>query len=402
LEENKTNKSGLIFKSTIVVLAVLAIAWIATVTVIDKNEKKRAAYEEELNQVLASTGDSYNTDTTASIDNPLAIDTETTGSATAAVYTLTVDNVDDCIVKFGNYKGLTVSDLEPYEPVTDEEAEYYAEYYFYPSDAAVLTSDVVAKEGDTVVINYVGTIDGVAFNGGTADGQELTLGSNSYIAGFEDGLIGAVPGETRELNLTFPETYGNTDLAGKDCVFTVTVTGIKLAFSDEGVAAIGLAEASNVKEYVAATKEILEEYYTEQYKNSIAGALLDMIIADSEFNAIPEELLEYERQEVYAAYYEDAYSYGLDVDTYLSYMSVSVDEIAESYAKQLIVFTKIGKEEGLSPSNAELVAYFTPMLDGSGYSTAEEYINTVGLEAANGQYMTAKAIDYLVAVNSVE
>lgn len=90
------------------------------------------------------------------------------------------------------------------------------------------TEGLEAKDGDTVNIDYTGYLDGEAFDGGSTDGAgaDLELGSDTYIDGFEDGIVGHKVGETFDLNLTFPENYGNSDLAGKDVVFTVTLNGI--------------------------------------------------------------------------------------------------------------------------------------------------------------------------------
>lgn len=95
------------------------------------------------------------------------------------------------------------------------------------TESVVADSTQTAKLGDTVVIDYVGKIDGVAFDGGTAENQTLTLGSGAYIDGFEDQIVGHHPGETFDINVTFPDDYGATDLAGKDAVFTITLDSIQ-------------------------------------------------------------------------------------------------------------------------------------------------------------------------------
>lgn len=127
------------------------------------------------------------------------------------------------IVTLGEYKGLTLYEVDA--SVVAEEMRNLLEKY-----GEYVTVNRAAQENDAVNINYVGKKDGVAFEGGTQDSEEgynLVLGSDTFIDGFEDGLIGAVAGEVRDLKLTFPETYRNSELAGQEVVFTVTVNAVK-------------------------------------------------------------------------------------------------------------------------------------------------------------------------------
>ena len=125
-------------------------------------------------------------------------------------------------VTLGNYKGLTAT--ETVTPLTDE--AFAAELNSYLNSVTIYEkiTDRKTQENDTILMDYVGTLDGVAFAGGTAQGQSITLNANSgYIAGFAEGLICVTPGQTVALNLTFPTDYHAADLAGKAVVFTVTV-----------------------------------------------------------------------------------------------------------------------------------------------------------------------------------
>ena len=124
-------------------------------------------------------------------------------------------------VTLGEYKGLTVQD-QPVE-VTEEQIDSEVEYYIQLADALESVTEGTVEEGDTANIDYEGKLNGEAFDGGTAKGYDLIIGSDSFIDGFEDGLIGVAVGETVDLPLTFPENYGNEELAGQDVVFTVTV-----------------------------------------------------------------------------------------------------------------------------------------------------------------------------------
>ncbi len=133
-------------------------------------------------------------------------------------------------VELGKYKGIEV----------DTESQEYAKYYVSVFDTDVednslyneLTEGVVA-DGDIINLDYEGKIDGIAFDGGTAQGYELTIGSNKFIDGFEEALIGAKVGETTDVNVTFPENYGKEDLNGKAAVFTCKINYIKKPMTEE-------------------------------------------------------------------------------------------------------------------------------------------------------------------------
>ena len=128
-----------------------------------------------------------------------------------------------------NYDMSKIVELDTFEIEVDPSSDNYKEYYSEKvSEMLVgkLTQGKVQKD-DIANIDYVGKKDGVAFEGGTANGYDLKIGSGSFIAGFEDGLIGAEIGSTVDLNLTFPENYGNEELNGADVVFTVTVNSVK-------------------------------------------------------------------------------------------------------------------------------------------------------------------------------
>lgn len=169
-----------------------------------------------------------------------------TGAATdAGTESTALKDMDvDKYVTLGEYKGLAVS-VDTVE-VDEDEWDTLVNNVYYGNITAENGGimDRAVETGDTVNIDYEGKKDGVAFDGGTAQGYDLTIGSGNFIAGFEDGLIGVMPGETVDLDLTFPENYGNSDLAGQAVVFTVTVNYIQPAqdgeFSDEIISNFGI------------------------------------------------------------------------------------------------------------------------------------------------------------------
>lgn len=241
-------------------------------------------------------------------------------------------------VTLGDYENLAVEVDSSYE-VTDENIaasgeEIIADYPYY------VVTEEAAAEGDQVNIDYVGTMDGEEFDGGTAEAQDLVLGSGDYIDGFEDGLIGASAGDTVTLDLTFPDDYSDEDLAGEDVTFEVTVNSVSAEQSmtyadltDEYV------EEELYDDYSVSTVDEFEEYLTESAENTLTVqiqiAYLDELVAASEV-AIPDGLIDDRVDAAIDVMEESCESYGIEMEDYLEeYMDMTEDEYREAYAESL-------------------------------------------------------------------
>jgi len=191
-----------------------------------------------------------------------------TGTESTALKDMDVDKY----VTLGEYKGLAAS-VDTVE-VDEDEWDTLVNNVYYENITAENGGimDRAVETGDTVNIDYEGKKDDVAFDGGTAQGYDLTIGSGSFIAGFEDGLIGVMPGETVDLDLTFPENYGNSDLAGQAVVFTVTVNYIQPAqdgeFSDEIISNFGIDGVTNEEELRQYAYDYLNENAQQNYETN--------------------------------------------------------------------------------------------------------------------------------------
>ena len=179
--------------------------------------------------------------------------------------------------------------------------------------------DRAVEDGDTVNIDYEGKIDGETFEGGTASGASLTIGSDSFIDGFEDGLIGVKPGEKKTLNLKFPDDYKtNPDLAGKAVVFEVTVNYIEgddivPELTDDFVKGLSITDVSTVDEYRAYVKSQLQTNKESEAESSKQKELLQQAVDNAEIKEIPEELVtEYSAQ--YTSYYQQ-YAFHASAET---------------------------------------------------------------------------------------
>lgn len=300
-------------------------------------------------------------------------DTPTTAELMAGI------DVEKCVT-LGDYKGVTVE--KTIQSVTDEDVQNEIDNALanYPVEV-----DQAAKEGDTVNIDYVGKIDGEEFDGGSDQGADLKLGSGKFIDGFEDGLIGARKGETRTLNLTFPEDY-TQDLAGKAVEFTVTVNAVKEPLSEptNQWVADNIEGYDNIADYKAGIRSEQEESNEQTAENQVRYAAWTQVIDNCTINEYPETLVEvgkklYKQQvETYAKYAGmelDAYieSSGLTQEEYQSNM----EEYGKNVAAQALVCQAICNKEGFAIGDDDYQKALQDMLTEYG-CTEEELIQTYG------------------------
>lgn len=204
----------------------------------------------------------------------------------------------------------------------------------------VQSDEQVVKEGHTINFDYTGKIDGKAFDGGSAEDQQLRIGSGKMIDGFEDALIGMKVGETKDASLKFPEDYGNTDLAGKDVVFTLTVNYIYTEATDE------LVKKYSDYDTVEAYKEAQKETLQSEKEQSALSTAMEKVYENAEFKEVPEELLNTVKNMLSTQLESTAQQYGVDVSTLLSLYGMTEDSYYESYAKERLLVEAIVKTEG--------------------------------------------------------
>lgn len=266
-------------------------------------------------------------------------------------------------VTLGEYKGLTLN-VTPKAEVADETVESTLMDYYYQHGSYYLTAEDFLTEGtvaetDIVLIDYEGKKDGVAFDGGTAADAVLGIGSGSFIDGFESGLVGVKVGETVDLNLKFPESYSNTDLAGQAVVFTVTVDGV-VSFEDDTIKKFGLTDINTVDDYREAVVSMLDYEAESTYYNNLNNAICQALVEACPVTKIPESI--FNNQKAYAEEqlnYEATYYYGVDAEFYaqiMSGMSLAdyASSIAENYTIQAVIFQAIANAEGLEVTQEEV------------------------------------------------
>ena len=317
------------------------------------------------------------------------------GESSAAETVSEAELFDEASITLGNYKGLTLTAVREEVTDADIDAELDALRQQYPA----VVEGRAAKEGDVANIDYVGTKDGVAFDGGTASGYNLSLGNGGFIDGFEDGVVGMMPGEEKDLNLTFPEEYHSAELAGQDVVFHVTLNQLmspEETAVDDDLAKRALGDDSAVLEDLRAqVSASLESQAEANYFNAAGNELLTQVINDSQITADP-DAVDQMHQQLLTTYTAYASQYGLELADFLS-LFLGTDEEglkanAETLVKQEMVLDEIIAAEGLSATDEQkdLLAQMNYFTD------ADEMIATYGEESADELFNMGAAYYYLI------
>ena len=263
------------------------------------------------------------------------------------------------VTKLGQYKGVEVTKQDT--TVTEADLDQRIASILKANPEVTEITDRPAQKGDTVNIDYVGMKDGEAFDGGTAEGYDLELGSGVFIDGFEDGLIGANTGEERSLNLTFPEDYTNADLAGQAVVFDVTVNKIeekKDAVLDDAFVQ-RVSDFSTVDEFKADTMETLQKEKEQSAAQQVEDDAFAAAMHNSEYSLNEAAVEQQYNNQV--SYYENMFSsYGFTMESYAEMMGQTEDEFkatlhtaAENAIKQQLLIAAVAEKEGFTVDDAD-------------------------------------------------
>ncbi len=315
----------------------------------------------------------------------------------------------DKYVTLNDYKNMKV---EVYKPqIQDQDIEQYIDSELlkgYIKDRAV-------ADGDVANIDYEGKKDGVAFEGGTASGFDLEIGSGSFIPGFEEKLIGVMPGETVDLDLTFPEGYREPSLAGQPVVFTVTVNGIAESISyadatDADLARLGLSYESKEALWDAAKAEV-EKSAEEAFEASKTSAILNQILSESTIKEIPEYLVEEQMQgfEIYMESMSQMY-YGMNFEKYLQDVEqrsledfeAEIRPDCETTVKQYLISEALARAEKLDITDELVREYAAEDIAGYDGYTVDSYLEEVGYTTYRMFVLQEKLVERLNGIITVE
>lgn len=312
-------------------------------------------------------------------------------------------------VKIGSYKGMKSKEFA--YNVEDADVDKEIERLLDRNARKIEVSDRPCQNGDTVNIDFVGTIDGVKFDGGEAAGFDLTLGSGQFIPGFEDQVVGMNVGESRDVNVRFPENYQAEELKGKDAVFAVKLNSVKGKELPELTDAFikDATGSETIEEYKAKTKERLQQQADKNSLDATENSILDAISATAEAE-IPQAMIEREIDGLVQKFEYQLMYQGLKLQDYLDFIKTTKEEFRKNYEEQAkknvlnqLVISQIIKDEKIEATDEEVEAKVAEQA-ASVDKSAEEYKK--GMDPRQYDYIKSdiiitKLFDFLKANNEM-
>ena len=291
------------------------------------------------------------------VDRP-QVDVQQIGAGQELKYTLEVFVKPD--VTLGEYKGVAVE--KNVEKVTDEAVDARIQNDVERASTTQDVTDRAVENGDIVNLDYAGSVDGVAFEGGTAQGQSLTIGSGMFIPGFEEQMVGMNIGEERDLSVKFPEQYHADNLAGKDAVFHVKVNGIQTKVRpelDDDFAA-DVSEFDTFEAYKANIVADLEKNAADRAEASLEDALVQKVVDAADCD-IPDAMIQDEITTMLREMEMRMMYQGIRFEDYLKYTGQTLDQVRENYkpeaanrVKTQLVLEAVAKAENIVPTDEDV------------------------------------------------
>ena len=373
----------------------------APLNMIEKLYGSEIFFEEALNLIYADAVDEAITESGLNVINDkMDFDLVSISKEDGVVFKVAVTTYPE--IEIGEYKGLKAERM----PVEVKAAEVNAEINAMAERNARMVSveDRAAKKGDTVIIDYEGFTDGKAFDGGKAEGQALELGSNTFIPGFEDQIIGKNIGDKFDIEVTFPEEYGAKELAGKAATFKINLHEIKVrelpAIDDEFAKEV--SEFDTLKELKADLKKKALERKNKAADEAVENQLVEQVV-ESIKGEIPEAMFENRLNQSVEEFGYRLQSQGMSLDLYLQYTNSTMDDFkntfrpqAEMQVKFRLALEKIVELEGLKADTEAVEAEFAKLAEAYGMDVekVKELLPAAEIEK---DLAVSKAIDFLKA-----
>ena len=307
-------------------------------------------------------------------------------------------------VTLGKYMGVTVTKIDT--TVTDEEVEAELENQRSTNARTVTVTDRAIVEGDTAVIDFEGFVDGVAFDGGKGENHSLEIGSHSFIDTFEDQLVGKNVGDDVEVNVTFPEQYQATELAGKAAVFKVKINEIKakeLPELDDEFAQ-DVAGVDTLAEYKEEIKKNLTEKKENEAKKTKEDEAIQKIIDKSKMD-IPEAMIDTQCESMIDEFAQRIAQSGLSMEQYLQFSGMTIDQLKEQVKPEAttriqssLVLEQIAKDENIEVSDADVDAEVEKMAAAYGMEAdkLKEYMGDAQKESMKKDIAITKAVELIM------
>ncbi len=305
-------------------------------------------------------------------------------------------------VEIKNYKGIEVE--KNVKEVTEDDISADIDRARQRNSRVVDITDRAVQDGDIANIDYEGFCDGVAFDGGKAEGYDLTIGSGSFIPGFEEQIIGHNIGEKFDITVNFPAEYHSSELAGKEAIFKIALNAIKFnelpALDDEFVKDV--SEFDTVDEYKADIKAKLEKKNEQEADNAVEAQIIDALIEALEAD-IPEAMFEAETENFVRDYDSRLRMQGLDLNTYCKYTGQTLETLREQFmpmaqrqVKTRLALEKIVELEGIDATADEVNAEYANLATAYGLD-ADKVKELVEADAIKADLCVKKAVDFVKA-----
>ncbi len=306
-------------------------------------------------------------------------------------------------VELPEYKGVEVTKktIRVTEKEIDEEVSKEQE-----KNSRLVTVDRAAEDGDTINLDYAGTVDGEAFEGGTAEKQTLVLGSGQFIPGFEEQLVGTKAGDEKDVVVTFPESYFEKKLSGKEAVFACKINEVQVKeipeVNDEFVGDV--SEFETVKEYRDDLKKKIKERKENQDKLRKQEEVMDKLIEEAVID-VPEAMVDFRVDSIINERAQNLSYSGITMEQYLQYMGTNIESLRENTRpdalkniKASLILEAIAEKEGFEASEDDMKEQFERLGQAYGLEAEkiEEFLSEDQKEAIREQIKTDKALNLIV------
>ena len=370
-------------------------------SVVIKYYTKAVFYDDALNSVLP---DAYEAALKESGLDAVArpeFDVEDIKDGEPVVFTALVTTRPE--VKLGEYKGIKVPKID--YNVSDEDVDKDIEAMRTRNARLVSVDDRAVEKGDIAVIDFEGFVDGEAFEGGKGENYELEIGSDTFIPGFEEQLIGANTDDLVDVNVKFPEEYHAEELKGKDALFKVKINEIKvreLPELDDDFAS-EVSEFDTLAELKEDTRKKLEEKAKEKAETETQNAAVEKAVENAEFD-VPEAMVEAQIDNMIRDFSTRLSYQGMNLDMYLQYTGQTIDDMKEAYRVQAkkqvdggLVLDAIAKAEGIEISPEELELHLVDMAKkyNMELDKLKELISEAEMDGIKKEMVLAKTIEML-------
>ncbi len=372
----------------------------APMNIVEKFYGDEIFYEDAFNEVVPEVYEKAIKEENLDVVSKPDIQVTQIGKGKDLIFTAVVQTKPE--VKLGKYKGIELE--KPEYTVTDESIKHELDQMAERNARMVTVTDRAAKKGDTVVIDFVGTVDGVAFEGGRAENHELELGSGSFIPGFEDQVVGMKAEDKKDVKVKFPEDYFSKELAGKAAVFAVTVHEIKnkeLPKLDDEFAK-DVSEFDSLKELKADIKAKQEKDNELRTKSELEEAAVKKVTDAAEVE-IPSGMIEVELDNMVEDMNRRLSYQGVTFDQYLKMIGKSMadfrkesEESAKSSVKMRLVLEAVYKDAKLKVEDTEVDNKVKELAEAYGRKEDELKANEELMKNIKNSIETEKAVNFLV------